>query len=105
MSKSDIVKLRIEPQRKQAWRDYATSCRPSLSLPELVEIAVDYFVSGKSRIERACAALRVDDYTLAWALPKTLGSRQYLETFLDDASRELERKKERNEKRLSGEYD
>lgn len=105
MSKSDVVKLRIEPQRKQAWKEYAENCLPALNLTDLVTIAVDYFVSGKHYSQQKEASGKIDEYALSWVYPKALGSETYLEVFLEDAEKELNRKKDRNAKRLACEYD
>lgn len=105
MSKSDVVKLRIEPQRKQAWKEYAENSLPALNLSEFITLAVDYFVSGKHYVERTEVGSKIDGYTLSWVFPKSLGSDEYLENFLSDSEKELQRKKDRNAKRLACEYD
>lgn len=105
MNKSDIVKLRIEPQRKEAWKRYAENCLPELNLSELVTIAVDYFVSGKHQAVKTGDSRTFDAYSYSWIIPKQLGSSEYLRNFLSDADKELERKRDRNAKRLAGEYD
>ena len=46
-----------------------------------------------------------DTYNYSWIIPKQLGSSEYLRNFLSDADKELERKRDRNAKRLAGEYD
>ena len=105
MNKSDIVKLRIEPQRKKAWKRYAENCLPELNLSELVTIAVDYFVSGRYQADKTGDSRTFDAYSYSWIIPKQLGRAEYLRNFLSDADKELERKKDRNAKRLAGEYD
>ena len=105
MNKSEIVKLRIEPQRKEAWKQYAENCLPELNLSELVTISVDYFVSGKHQADKTGESRTPDTYNYSWIIPKQLGSSEYLRNFLSDADKELERKRDRNAKRLAGEYD
>lgn len=105
MNKSEIVKLRIEPQRKEAWKQYAKNCLPELNLSELVAIAVDYFVSGQYQADKTGTGRTLDMYGYSWIFPKQLRSSEYLRNFLNDAEEELERKRDRNAKRLAGEYE
>lgn len=105
MSKTEIVKMRIEPQRKQLWKEYAEACMPSLNLTDFLTLAADYFVSGEKRRGEYGEPQKPSDYTISWIMPKSIYQDEYLRTFESDAKKEIERKKERKEKWLAGEYD
>lgn len=105
MSKTDTVKIRIEPQRKQLWKEYAEACRPSLNLTDFLTLAADYFVSGEKHRFEYEKVQKLSDYTFSWIVPKTIYQEEYLRNFEIDARGEIERKKERKQKWLAGEYD
>lgn len=105
MNKTDIVKMRIEPQRKQLWKEYAEACMPSLNLTDFLTLAADYFVSGEKRRVEHGEPQKISEYATSWILPKSIYQDGYLRTFENDARKEIERKKERKQKWLAGEYD
>lgn len=105
MNKTDVVKMRIEPQRKQLWKEYAEACMPSLNLTDFLTLAADYFVSGEKYRRESDRPHKMNEYVSSWVLPKSMYEEGYLRIFEHDARQEIERKKERKEKWLAGEYD
>lgn len=105
MNKTEIVKVRVEPRRKQLWKEYAEACLPPLNITDFITLAVDYFVSGEDYRNKKGYAHKLDQYVSTWIITKNLYTEEYLDKFEKDAREEIERKKERNKKRLAGEFD
>lgn len=96
MNKSDIVKLRIEPQRKEVWKEYAENCLVPLTLSQLVIIATDYFVSGQ--YYRDTNGSHKSLYTDSFKYPHITKEVEYLKKFTRDAKIETQASREKKEK-------